>query len=155
MRPLSPDDIPEPAEEQSDDSYPPYEDEKANADLQEKVLRMQEREVELGMKRSSLTRSQIDNDRIQAENNLRDSVQVQVWELIRIWLAGVFFIVIFSGLKEGIPLCQGTAGAVSCMHFKLEYKSPVLVALISSPTVAIIGLVAIVLRYLFPNGESK
>jgi hypothetical protein len=147
--------IPQPPAEPSDDSYPPFVDEKTTQDLEKNRLELDKLRIELDIAKEGLLRNQIDNNRISGENRLRDSVQIQVWELIRIWLACVFLILIFSGIDHGVPLCQGNGDHVSCMNFKLQYESPVLVALISSPTVAIIGLAAIVLKYLFPNSEGK
>lgn len=150
--------IPQPNEE-PDGPYEPLEDEKGTLESQRVLSEMQanldRKDIENKILREDLVSRQITNARTQNENDQRDSVQIRVWELIRIWLACVFLILVFSGLDKGVPLCQAAGNDLNCMYFKLHYESPVLVALISSPTVAIIGLAAIMLRYIFPNGESK
>ncbi|MEI6830111.1 MAG: hypothetical protein WCK64_09750 [Synechococcaceae cyanobacterium ELA445] len=96
-----------------------------------------------------------DRDRIKSDNTQRNLVQERVWNLIWFWLGCVLLLTLFSGIEEGIPLCQKAGNELSCQNVKLHYESPVLVALISSPTVAIIGLAAIVLKYLFPSKDNK
>jgi hypothetical protein len=94
---------------------------------------------------------------IQNANDQRLPVQNKLWNLIIAWLGCVLVIVILSGTDNGIavPLCCKPDDGLPCFHLHLKYDSSVLIALITTPTVSIIGLVAILLRYLFPSRDEK
>jgi hypothetical protein len=95
---------------------------------------------------------ELDKKRRQSDNVQRDLIIYKVWNLITAWLFCVLLLTLFSGIENGIQLpCRQIGAELSCQSFKLHYEKEVLIALISSPTLAVIGLAVIILKYLFPN----
>ena len=140
--------IPEPTVYPDDDNDPLVQTEADNLDLQKA-----REEVKTSIIRNQMM--QEDLNRVKTDNNQRLFVQQNVWDLIKIWLACVLLLTLFSGIERGIPLCQRSGAELTCQTFVLHYEKEVLIALISSPTVAIIGLAVIVLKYLFPSKDGK
>lgn len=147
--------IKDPGYIQDEKEYLPLKNEEENL-AKEKALFEKEKalaEARFAKIRADKLEDELERDR--REDGQREFIQRSVWDLIKAWLACVLLLTLFSGIERGIPLCQRTGAELTCQTFILHYEKEVLVALISSPTVAIIGLAVIVLKYLFPNKESK
>jgi hypothetical protein len=149
------DNIQESAVFPNDENYPPLKAEADNLDKEKAYEDLKTLALKNQITQEELKRKQEELKRFKSENNQRIFVQQNVWDLMKAWLACVLLLTLFSGLERGIPLCQRTGAELSCQTLVLHYEKEVLIALISSPTVAIIGLSVIVLKYLFPNKDEN
>lgn len=79
-------------------------------------------------------------------NKLREELPDRLWWLTIAWLGAVVLIMVFSGIQhEAFP-----------GFFFLEYDPSILIALITSATASVLGLLIILLNYLYPkNGSSS
>lgn len=142
------DTIPDPGYIQDDKEYLPLKNEEDNLDKERALI-----ENRIASIQADKLKAELERDK--SEDGQREFIQRSVWDLIKVWLACVLLLTLFSGIERGIPFCQRTGVELTCQTLILHYEKEVLVALISSPTVAIIGLAVIVLKYLFPNKEGK
>jgi hypothetical protein len=78
-------------------------------------------------------------------NKLREELPDRLWWLTIAWLGAVVVIMVFSGIQH--DTFPG--------FFFLKYDPSVLIALITSATASVLGLLIILLNYLYPkNGPS-
>ncbi len=79
-------------------------------------------------------------------NKLREELPDRLWWLTITWLGAVVLIMVFSGIQhDAFP-----------GFFFLEYEPSILIALITSATASVLGLLIILLNYLYPkNGSSS
>jgi hypothetical protein len=98
---------------------------------------------------SELERKSLDNARLNEElaqlkqaNALRGWIPKRLWGLTLGWLLAVFLLVILGGTDKNF-----------CLH--LEFDQSVLIALITSTTATVIGMFAILLKYLFPSNAAS
>jgi hypothetical protein len=131
-----------------EENYPPLKAEEDNLQKEQALIQSRISAIKYEALLEDLNKTKL-------ENNQRVFVQQNVWDLMKVWLACVLLLTLFSGIERGIPLCQRTGAELTCQTFLIHYEKEVLIALISSPTVAIVGLAVIVLKYLFPSKDGK
>ena len=100
--------------------------------------------------------NELEREKKEAEEHLRDSQQnreqrkefaTKTYNLTVGWLVALVIILLFQGWSPYEPCTQ-------CLKFNLSDN--VLIALITGASINIIGLLAIVIRHLFPpNGKNK
>lgn len=74
-------------------------------------------------------------------NKLREELPDRLWCLTVAWLAAVVLILLFSGIQhDAFP-----------GFFFLQYDPSILIALITSATASVLGLLIILLNYLYPK----
>jgi hypothetical protein len=104
------------------------------ADFEEGYLPSKYEEIDLKL-RSEQLRNAINN------NKLREELPNRLWYLTISWLVSVVAIMLFSGIQhEYLP-----------GFFFLKYDPSVLIALITSATASVLGLLIILLNYLYPK----
>lgn len=86
-----------------------------------------------------LRSEEVRNARI--NNKLREELPDRLWWLTILWLASVLLILLFSGIQhDAFP-----------GFFFLKYDPSILIALITSATASVLGLLIILLNYLYPK----
>ncbi len=104
------------------------------ADLEEEYLPSKYEEIDLELRREELRNAK-------NNNKLREELPDRLWCLTVTWLAAVVAIMLFSGIQhEDFP-----------GFFFLKYDPNVLIALITSATASVLGLLIILLNYLYPK----
>jgi hypothetical protein len=106
----------------------------AGTDSDEGFLPIKYEEIDLRL-RSEELRNAINN------NKLREELPNRLWHLTISWLGSVVAIMFFSGIQH----------ADFPGFFFLKYDPSVLIALITSATASVLGLLIILLNYLYPK----
>jgi hypothetical protein len=104
------------------------------ADFDEGYIPSQYEEIDLKLRQEEL-KNAVNN------NKLREELPNRLWFLTISWLGSVVAIMLFSGIQH----------ADFPGFFFLKYDPSVLIALITSATASVLGLLIILLNYLYPK----
>lgn len=107
----------------------------------------------LRMAEEDIRKLNLENDALKAQNELRIKCSCYI-----LWFVALFVIATFATLVAGSYELSytGKDGAVTFRPF-LAIDSKVLITLLTTTTIQVIGLLTIVVKWLFPNqpGSSK
>jgi hypothetical protein len=109
------------------------------------------RALEVAKLETEVEKLKIENTQRQADMDERKKYAVRLFKLILGWLFAVLLTVWFSAVRITMPSWWPT-----CLPLwsKFDLTDTVLVTLIGSTTATVIGLLVIVVRYLFPNRDG-
>ena len=123
---------------------------KAEEDVREAIL---DKNLSEKSKREALdyqaTINRLDIKSRSVDLNLREEFARKIFNTMAVWLFSVIVILILSGI-ESISIIKWN------LDFRFKLNDSVLIAMLTSTSVQVIALVAIILNYLFPkNGSGK